>query len=73
LQQFVGYRHLSNNKRINFTVGFEVIEGFTQSRRDFNFDLGKKDDQKRVDLLIGLKASWSILIFKPAPNAIYYN
>ncbi|MFT4662913.1 MAG: hypothetical protein ACI8XB_003206, partial [Patiriisocius sp.] len=41
LQQFVGYRHLSNNKRINFTVGFEVIEGFTQSRRDFNFDLGK--------------------------------
>jgi len=64
LQQFVGYQHCSNNRRVNYTIGLEFMEGFTQSRRDFNYDLQRKDDQKRMDILIGLKVGWSFLIYR---------
>ena len=64
LQQFVGYQHCSNNKRINYTIGLEFMEGFTQSRRDFNFDLQRRDDQKRLDILVGVKVGWSFLLYR---------
>lgn len=58
LTQFIGYSHLDKRKLINFYAGLEVMEGFTQSRRDWNFTEMKKDDKQRFDLLFGLKAGW---------------
>ncbi|MEM9916623.1 MAG: hypothetical protein AAF990_00930 [Bacteroidota bacterium] len=60
LQQFIGYQHLSRNRLINFYLGLEIIEGFTQNRRSFNFDDRAQDTAKRLDILYGIKAGWSL-------------
>lgn len=56
INEFVGYQLLSANKRINFYLGFEFTQGFTQSRRDFDFDTRTADTQKRFDSLMGIRA-----------------
>ena len=69
--QFVGYHHYGNKNRINFSVGFEFIEAFTQSRRDYNIDLMRRDDSDRFDGLVGLKASWIIPIYQRTTDKYY--
>jgi hypothetical protein len=71
LEQFIGYLHHGNNRLINFFIGFEAMQAFTQSRRDYNFDLKAKDETKRLDLLYGLKFGWAIPIYKRAPKEYY--
>lgn len=73
LSQFIGYQHFGDSKLINFYAGFELIEAFTQSRRDFNFDLMMKDDSKRFDMLIGIKAGWVLPIYKRVADKYYIN
>ncbi len=73
LRQFVGYQLLSRNKRINFYAGVELIEGFTQNRRDFNFDTRTADNQNRFDLLFGLQVGWILPFYVGQPKQdIYY-
>ncbi|MEO1518295.1 MAG: hypothetical protein AAFV95_24975 [Bacteroidota bacterium] len=59
-QQFVGYQLLSSNRLINFYLGFEFTQGFTQNRRSFNFDTRTADTAKRLDLLYAIKIGWSL-------------
>lgn len=70
--QFIGYQHLSNSRLTNFYIGIEAIEAFTQNRRDFNIDLGGADDAQRLDVMVGLKAGWIILIYKRKPDDFYF-
>jgi hypothetical protein len=60
LTQFIGYQHLSNNRRINFLAGFEFSQAFTESRRSFNFDTRMKENEKRLDLLYGIRIGWTL-------------
>lgn len=62
ISQFVGYHQYGNRNRLNFSVGIEFIEAFTQSRRDYNIDLMRKDTENRLDGLVGIKAIWMIPI-----------
>lgn len=55
ISQYIGYLHLDRRKLINFNLGIELIEAFTQNRRDFNYDQMKKDTTKRLDVLLGVK------------------
>ncbi len=73
LRQFIGYQLMSPDGRINFYVGLDLIQGFTQNRRSYNFDTFGPDPAKRVDLLFGIRAGW-ILPFYTGKNAddIYY-
>ncbi len=71
LKQFIGYQHLSNSRLANFFVGFEFMEGFTKSRRSFNFDTMSKDDSQRLDILMGIRAGWILPIYKRAPSDFY--
>lgn len=73
LSQFIGYQILSKNRRINLTIGFDFMQGFTQSKRDWDWDKKSKDTTKRLDLLSGLRFMWS-LPFYVGENAeeIYY-
>lgn len=72
ISEFIGYQLLSNSKFINFFAGFEFVQGFTQSRRDWNTDQMKADNTKRIDLLSGLRIGWIIPLYKRAPKAFYY-
>jgi hypothetical protein len=60
LSQYIGYQYLSNNRRVNFSIGFDLSQGFTKSLRDWDFDLKSKNTASRIDLLYGIRATWTL-------------
>jgi hypothetical protein len=71
VNQFIGYYHLSNNRLINFYIGAQATEGFTQSRREWNLDTQTQDTAQRLDMLFGLRAGWILNLYQRAPNDFY--
>lgn len=71
LSENLGYMYLSNSRLVNFYIGFECMQGFTQSRRSFDFDLMKRDTKKRLDILYGGKIAWILPLYKKAPQEFY--
>ena len=73
LRQFIGYQHLGNEGRINFYAGLDLVQGFTQNRRSYNFDAFAQDTAKRTDLLIGIRVGWTLPFYIGRdPSEIYY-
>jgi hypothetical protein len=72
LHEFVGYVYFGNKRLINFFAGFESLQAFTQSRRDFDFATMSKDTKKRMDILSGFKFGW-VLAFYTKPDKFYYH
>ncbi len=71
LCQNLGYLYLSNNRLTNFYIGFQCMEGFTQSRRSYDYDLMRQDTKKRLDILYGGKVAWILPLYKKAPQEFY--
>ena len=71
LSQNLGYLYLSDNRLVNFYIGFECMQGFTQNRRSYDYDLMKQDTEKRVDILYGGKFAWILPMYKRAPQEFY--
>ena len=69
---FLGYVYFDKDKFINFILGLEYNIAWTQSRRDFDFLLMKKDDSKTTDQLLSLKLIWHIPIRKKLSRDYYY-
>jgi hypothetical protein len=57
-RQYIGYQYLSSNRRVNFSIGLVLMQGFTKSSRGFNYDTGLKDNARRLDLINGIQVSW---------------
>ncbi len=72
LQQFVGYMFMNNKGTYNFYAGLEFTQGFTQSRRSWDFDRQCRDTQKRIDLLFGIRAGWIIPLYRRMSTEYYY-
>jgi hypothetical protein len=72
LNQFIGYLFMSQNRITNFYAGFEFQEAFTTGLRSYQFDLMGPDNQKRLDILCGLRFGWMLPIYKKAPKEFYY-
>ena len=70
--QFVGYRYFSNNHKINFFVGMEFIQAFTQDVRQYDYNAQTAYEDKRVDLLSGLKFGWTFPLYEKSDNKYYY-
>lgn len=68
----IGYIYLGNKRLVNFFAAVELTQGFTQSRRNWDFDLMRRDDTKRMDLLYGVRAGWILPLYKKAPKEYYY-
>ena len=71
LSQYVGFTHLDKRRLVNFNIGIEVMEGFTKSRRDWNFDQMQKDESKRLDILIGFKLAWILPFYGKGEERMY--
>lgn len=71
LSQNLGYLYLSNNRLANIYFGLECMEGFTQSRRSYDYDLMSQDTQKRIDILYGGRIMWILPLYKKPPSAFY--
>ncbi len=73
LSQFIGYSYLdAKRKRINIYFGIEFQEGFTKSRRSWNYDQNQKDDKSRKDILIGLRIGWIVPFYFAQTEKYYY-
>lgn len=69
--QYLGYHFMSDNRLINFSLGLEVTQAFTQNRRSINHDTGLADPTQRLDILWGLRARWFLPLYKK--RVIDYN
>lgn len=72
LQQFVGWQHLSTNRRSNWMIGLEFGQGFTESLRSWDFTAMRKLDEKRTDLRFGLRLTWTLPFYMSGAENIYY-
>ncbi len=71
--QFLGYQHFGKSGLFNVFGGVEAYEGFTMSRRSFDNTLMRRDDQSRVDILVGIKVGFSIKFnLNETGDEIYY-
>lgn len=70
LKQYIGYQHLSDRKLINFNIGLELTQGFTQGMRDYQFGYGSYRE-KRKEFLIGVRAGWIFPIYRKTPEEFY--
>jgi hypothetical protein len=72
LNEFVGYFFMGKSRILNFYAGFEFYQAFTKSRRDYIFDLMRKDDSNHHDFFYGFKIGWMIPVYDRAPDKYYY-
>ena len=72
IQQFIGWQHLAANRRANWILGLEFGQGFTNTRRDWDFTSRRKLDQKRMDLRFGIRAAWTIPFYVGNAKEIFY-
>jgi hypothetical protein len=63
LTEFIGYQLIANNRLVNFSIGVEFTQGFTQGRRSYNFDTRTPGLEKRFDLLHGYRLTWTLPLF----------
>ena len=73
LQEFIGFLYMGKSRLTNFVIGLEFTQGFTKSRRSYDFQLEKYDDKNRLDLYYGIRVGWLIPFRKRQPADFYYN
>lgn len=72
LRQFVGYQLFSSDRLLNFHIGVELTQAFTNSRRSVNYDTGLPGDTNRLDMLFGLRMGWSLPLYYGIPKEETY-
>ncbi|HMG16699.1 MAG TPA: hypothetical protein VK590_14675 [Saprospiraceae bacterium] len=73
INPFIGYQYISNNKRINYYIGIDAMLGFTQGRRDYQFDTMLPYKDTRFDGVIGIRAGWILPFFTTVhADELYY-
>jgi len=72
LSQSIGYQHFSNYRLLNFYVGAEFYEGFTQNRRSINFNTKSADPTQRLDVLATLVLRWYFPLYKRQASDFYF-
>lgn len=72
VSEFVGYQYLSANRLVNFYAGFDFVQGFTKSRRSFDFNTMSIPTESRTDLLNGFKIGWILPLYSQDADTIFY-
>ncbi|MCC6410963.1 MAG: hypothetical protein IT270_04855 [Saprospiraceae bacterium] len=72
LNEFIGYQSLGAQGRINWYAGFEFNQGFTNTRREWDFSDRRKLDENRLDLRIGIRFGWTLPFYTSMQEKIYY-
>ena len=72
VSEFVGYQYLDPGKRINFYCGFEFLQAWTYSRRSYYFAEKMRPNEKRFDLMAGIKIGWLVPLYRKTGREFYY-
>lgn len=73
LNEYIGLYHSGSRRTVNFTIGLDFQQGFTQNYREYNYHTRSYDTEPKLDLFFGLKASWFIPIYDKNAQKFYYN
>ncbi len=73
LDETIGYIYMGKRRLTNFFIGFEFMQAFTKSRRDYDFNLQGKDNSSRTDILSGIRVSWIIPLYNRGQTHYYIN
>lgn len=71
-RQYVGYMFAGSQRRINFTIGFEFMQGFNRNLREFNYDTRMPDLDSKLDLYYGVRFSWFLPVYDQNAQKFYY-
>lgn len=71
-KQFLGYFFSGSRKRLNFTAGFEFMQGYNTSLREFNYDTRSYDTESKLDLYYGIRISWFLPFYDENAQKYYY-
>ncbi len=69
--QFIGYRHFSNNRYANFFIGLDFYQGFTTDYRSYNIDQMEETNGDYFDMMVGLKLGWALPVYKRYADKFY--
>ncbi len=72
IEPYVGYIYFSKNNLLNFHIGLDAMLGFTQGRRTFLYDVRRAGDEKRFDVLFGIRGGWMIPAFKKKSEEYFF-
>ena len=72
LQQFIGWQHLGYGRDVSYLIGFEFNQGFTTTRRDWDFTEMRKLEGNRLDLRFGVRVAWTLPFYTGYAEDIYY-
>ena len=68
----LGYLFMSNTRLFNFYLGFEFVQAWTKSRRQYAFDLMTYDNTSYSSQFYGFKVCWFVPIYARKPKDFYY-
>ena len=65
---------MSKNRLLNFSFGIELTQGFTKSKRDFDFATRSASDKStRNDHLVTYRVNWTLPLYLDGEEEeIYY-
>lgn len=73
IMESVGYKYLSNDRRLNFELMFDFMQGFTSEVRAYNFDTGLAAISSRLDLMFGCRLMWNLPFYRGGTHeTIFY-
>jgi hypothetical protein len=67
----LGYTYMSNNRLLNLYGGFEFIQSWTNNSREYNFELGAKENKSYSSQFYGIRLVWMIPLYKRSPKSYY--
>ncbi len=72
LNEFIGWQSLGVRGRVNWFAGIEMMQGFTNTRREWDFSEQRKLDENRLDLRFGIRIGWTMAFYTSGSETIYY-
>lgn len=72
IREAFGFRYIGNSGYVNFSVGLEFSQNFTNGLRTIQYDTGLPGKQGRRDYFSGFYVSWIFPLLERAPSKVYY-
>lgn len=73
VNQFIGYMHAGNRKTVNFLIGLDLRQAFTESMRGYQYDLRQTLTGTHTDLYYGLRFIWFLPVWDTNTQTFFYN
>ncbi len=73
ISERLGYRYFANNRRVNFYIELEAMQGLTRGLRSYQFDLRAPYTSRHFDALYSLKIGWTFTMYKRAGDNFYFD